>query len=116
VKLLEKNIIVYGSTVERAFNKLQESLDNMNPKDIRKVTKTSPNTGIFTIELNNGDCYKAIRASDNARGYRWQYAYIDKDISQESLDHVVYCKFIPEYGTEDYWNYDRNFKDYYEWY
>jgi len=53
-----KNIIVYGSTIERSFNKLQELLDNMNSKDIRKVTKTSPNTGIFTIELNNGDYYK----------------------------------------------------------
>jgi len=111
-----KNTIVYGSTVERSFNKLQELLDNMNPKDIRKVTKTSPNTGIFNIELNNGDYYKATRASDNARGYRWQYAYIDRDISQESLDHVVLCKFIPEYDTEDYWNHNRNFKDYYEWY
>lgn len=113
---MAKNIIIYGSTMERAFNKLQELLDSMNQEDINKVIKTSPNTGIFTIELNNGDYYKAIRASDNARGYRWQYAYIDKDIGQEALDHVVYCKFIPEYGIDDYWNYDRNFKDYYEWY
>jgi len=111
-----KNIIVYGSTVERAFNKLQELLDNMNPKDIRKVIKTSPNTGIYTVELNNGDYYQAIRVSDNARGYRWQYAYIDKNISKMSLDHVVFCKFIPEYGNKDYYNHDRNFKDYYEWY
>jgi len=111
-----RNIIVYGSTIEKSFNKLQELLDNMNSKDIVKVTKTSLDTGIFTIELNNGDYYKVIRASDNARGYRWQYAYIDKDISQEALDHVVLCKFIPEYNTEDYWNCDRNFKDYYEWY
>jgi len=113
---MARNIIVYGSTIEKSFNKLQELLDNMDLKDIRKATKTSPNTGIFTIELNNGDYYKAIIASDNARGYRWQYAYIDKDISQEALDHVVYCKFIPEYGTEDYWNYDTHYRDYIEWY
>jgi len=111
-----KNIIVYGSTKEKAFNKLQELLDNINQEDIHKVIKTSPNTGIFTIELKNGDYYKAISANDNARGYRWQYAYIDRNISKVSLDHVVFCKFIPEYGTEDYYNHDRNFKDYYEWY
>ncbi|MDD4188271.1 MAG: hypothetical protein PHX04_05920 [Bacilli bacterium] len=111
-----KNIIVYGSTTEKAFNKLQELIDNMNQEDIKKVTKTSLNTGIFTIELKSGDCYKAVRASDNARGYRWQYAYIDKDISKELLDHVVTSKFIPEYGIDDYWNFDRNLEDYYEWY
>jgi len=110
-----KKIIVYGSTIERAFNKLQELLDHMNLKDIRKVTKTSPNTGIFTVELKNGDYYIALKACDNVRGYRWQYAYIDKDINQELLDHVVVCKFIPEnINTE--WNPDIKTEDYYEWY
>ena len=110
-----KNIIVYGSTTERAFNKLQELLDNMNLKDIRKVTKTSLNTGMFTIELNNGDYYKAIRAGDNVRGCRWQYAYVDKDINQELFDCVVVCKFIPENLNKE-WNPNIKTKDYYEWY
>jgi len=111
-----RHIIVYGSTTEKAFNKLQELLDKMEKVNIKAVKKSSVENGQFSIELYNGDYYQAIRASDNARGYRWQYAYIGMDISKELLDHVVLCKFIPEYGTNDYWNYNRNFKDYYEWY
>ena len=105
-----KNVLIYGSTVERAFNKLQELIDNMNPNDIKRIKK-SPSCGIYTVELHNGDYYKAIKASDNARGYRWQYTYIDTDIDKELLDCVIACKFIPE-------NLDRNIhiKDCYEWY
>ena len=79
----------------------------MNPEDIKNVIKTSPNTGIFTIELKNGDYYQAVRANDGARGHRWQYAYIDRDIKKEMLDCVVLPKFIhkdlnPNTYTEDY--------------
>jgi len=114
---MSKNIIVYGSTQEKAFNKLQELLNTMKEEDINKVRKsTSKSNGDFTVELKNGDYYKAMKASNNTRAYKWQYAYIDKDISQESLDLFVLFSFIPEYGTEDYYNYDRNLKDYYEYY
>ena len=79
-----------------------------------KVVKV-PSIGMFTVKLKNGDYYIALRASDNVRGYRWQYAYIDKNINQELLDHVVVCKFIPEnINTE--WNPNIKTEDYYEWY
>lgn len=87
----------------------------MKSEDIREVKKSSPKTGIFTIKLNNGDYYKALRASDGARGYRWQYAYIDKNINRELLDCVVFCKFIPEHYNTD-WNPNINYKDYCEWF
>lgn len=111
-----RHIIVYGSTIEKAFNKLQELLDEMKKENIKEVKKLSVKNGQFTIKLYNGDYYQAIRVSDNARGFRWQYAYVDKDTDEELLNNVVLCKFIPEYGTDDYWNYDINSKDYYEWY
>jgi hypothetical protein len=112
-----KKIIIYGSTMQRSFNKLQKLLDNMNQDEIKQVKKSSVQTGIFTVELNNGDCYVAVRASDNTRGHRWQYAYIDKNINNDILHNVVLCEFMPEYYiTKNEPPENLNEKDYYEWY
>ena len=51
------------------------------------------------------------------RALRWQYAYIDKSVSEEVLECIVLPKFIPklEDGTIDF-NYDTKIEDHYEWF
>jgi len=91
--LINDNIIVYGSTKERAYEQLQSMLDNMRYGDVKQVKKSRNE---FTIELYSGDRYRALIATDNARGYRWQYAFIDRLISKEMLNNIVIPKFIPK--------------------
>lgn len=104
---IKENIIVFGTTKEKAFNKLQELLDHMKQEDIKQIRKSKDT---FSIITNNDDYYRAIGASDNARMYRWQYAYIDKDIDEETFESVVLNKFI--YIIDS----NKKIEDCYEWY
>lgn len=65
--------------------------------------------------MKNGDVYKAIPALQNARGYRWQYAYIDKEIDNEMLHTVILPKYIPERDGNDKEIF-KDFKDVCEYY
>lgn len=85
-------IIIYGATKERAYFKLEEILNDIRYGEIKQVKKYDSH---FSVELKNGDYYLALSASDNARGHRWQYAFVDRLISQEMLDNIVFPKFIP---------------------
>lgn len=86
-------IIIYGSTKERAYEKLDQILNDMRYGDVKRVRKSDIH---FSVELKNGDCYLALATTDNARGHRWQYAFVDRLISEEMLDNVVFAKFIPK--------------------
>lgn len=44
-----KKIIIYGSTMQRSFNKLQKLLDNMNQDEIKQVKKSSVQTGYLLL-------------------------------------------------------------------
>lgn len=87
---MNKNIVVFGSTFERASNKLQEMLNEMKYGEVEMVRKGKNE---FTISLVNGDRYIIVGMGDSARGYRWQYAYIDKQIPQEILHSMVWRGF-----------------------
>jgi hypothetical protein len=105
------NIIVYGASFDRACHKLQIMLEDMRYGDVEEVKR---NKDIFTVRLKNGDYYKALGASDNARGHRWQYAFIDRLISEEILNNVVYTKYIPN-QNEVFANSD-NIRDRMKWF
>ena len=84
-------IIVYGSTKEKAYDKLDELLSNIKYGDIEKVVKSKYE---YTVILKNGCMYRAILASDSARGYKWQYAVIDKLIDKAMVDMVILPSFV----------------------
>lgn len=79
-------IIVYGSTRDRAYNKLQDLLDNMKYGKVNRVNKNSFN---FTVELKNGDLYIALLAFEGAKGHKWDYAYIDHRIDKEIVNNII---------------------------
>jgi hypothetical protein len=104
-----RKIIVYGSTRVIANQKMQSLLDKMNPDEIKKVRKSNSE---FAFEMNNGDYYLSLSASDNARGHRWQYAYIDENIDFDTIERII----IPCYRSEDLtsnWNYEGHFEYYF---
>ena len=96
-------ILVYGSTKERAFYKLQNLLDNMRYGDVSKVRKSSFD---LAVELKNGDTFQAVTVSDNVRGRKWDYAYIDVLIDVSLINNVIFPSF----------SYKGNLEDSYEWY
>ncbi len=99
-------ILVYGSTKERANYKLEELLNNMKYGDVLNVMKSYNQ---FVVTMKNGDIYKSVTASDNARGHRWHYAYIDSSINSELIDCVILPKFVSN-------NSDRKLTDCVTWY
>ena len=80
-------IIVYSSTRDRAYNKLQDLLDNMKYGEVNRVNKNSFN---FTVELKNGDLYIALLTFEGAKGYKWDYAYIDYLIDRKILYDIIF--------------------------
>lgn len=93
------NIIIYGVTKERAFSKLQSLLDEMRHGDVVDVRKSNYE---FVVILNNGDVYRAVCASNTARGIKWQYAYIDSVIDEDIMDEVILPSFAPRYLSNGY--------------
>lgn len=90
---VNRKIIIFGSSIQRANDKLQSLLDNMRVGDIKQVRKGYND---FTVQLKNGDIYIAKTASESCRGYRWQYAYIDALINEDLLYTVILPMFIPK--------------------
>lgn len=82
-----RSIIVYGKTIDRAINQLERILHEPKHGEVHKVKK-GRNSRI--VELKNGDVYRAVLASEGARGYRWHYAYIDSLIDSDIVNQVIY--------------------------
>lgn len=111
---MNKKIIIFGSSIQRANDKLQSLLDNMRVGDIRQVRKGYND---FTVQLKNGDIYVAKTASESRRGYRWQYAYIDLFINEDIFYAVILPKFIPKDENGNLiMGASINVKDYIEWF
>lgn len=103
---MNNRILVYGSTKEIANYKLEELLSNMKYGDVLNIMKSCNQ---FVVTLKNGDVYKSVAANDTARGHKWQYAYIDGNISAEALDCVVLPSFVAS-------NINDKLIDYVTWY
>lgn len=80
------NTIVYGK-IERAKRKIDELLADMRYGDILSVNKSISE---YSFTLKNGDRFYALRADQNARGHKWDMAYIDTSIEQNILRNIVY--------------------------
>lgn len=41
------------------------------------------------VELEDGNTYQIVSASDNSRGHRCNIAFVDKWINQEIIDNII---------------------------
>ena len=87
-------ILIYGSTIEIANNKLDKIAKTIKDENIYKYFKSSILGN--SIELTDGCLFKSIALNHNIRGYKWQYAYIDKNIDNKILEDVILASFIPK--------------------
>jgi hypothetical protein len=92
--------IVYGKTVERAIEYLENLVEGMAREDILDIRK---NDREMFVETTGSRYYKTvpvmrdtIQGNRGVKGYRYDTAYVDKTIPQELIDKLVkpYGKFV----------------------
>lgn len=84
---MNHRIIIYGSTIERANEKFDELVKLVQEEDIVELSRSR-----FTqcLKLRNGSTYQTVASGSSARGYRWDDAYIDRDIKiGEFIDIIL---------------------------
>lgn len=100
-----RRVIVYGSTRARAYEKLEQITKNkmkyggVKGEEVRFVHRSEY---WFTVELMNGTQYRASLANDGARGYGWDYAFIDNMVSISKLEQIILPSGLPGSKYEYY--------------
>jgi hypothetical protein len=80
--------IVWGANEQNAKEQLNKIIEgyayvNVPPESIQESCISK------SIVFTNGDIWRAIVAYENARGYRANISYIDRQISQYLIDMVI---------------------------
>lgn len=83
---MSNGTIIYGSTMKRASEKFDELVKFIKEEDIAELRRSR-----FTqwLKLKDGSIYKTVVSNSNARGYRWNYAYVDRDIKVGDFIEVI---------------------------
>lgn len=92
---MNKRVIVYGKTIDKAREKLENILDNMIYGDVHNFRKSKHDMQLL---LKNGDIYTTVTGNESSKGHKWHYAYIDKDINIDILNEVI----LPSGINDDY--------------
>lgn len=83
-----KGIIFCGSTRENGNKELEEIVNRYNQMKIETTRKVYSKLGSWA-EFENGDTWKVVYASDNARGYRCNVAYVERCIDYDTYRTVI---------------------------
>jgi hypothetical protein len=73
--------IVWGKTIERSQEKLEEIVEDYITMG-HKVLEKSVTKHHTAILFDNGDYWKAIQAIDNSKGQRCNVSYIDHELEK----------------------------------
>ena len=76
--------IIWGRTQERANEELEKVKDQYLAHG--KVFSYIKKDGFGT---QDGDCWRAVKANDSARGYLCNISYIDKIISEDIIKMII---------------------------
>ena len=82
--------IVWGSSFQIAKNKLkeiEEQYERLGYKPLTKRNRNASNT--YELVYANGDMWQAVRAGENARGYKVNISYIDRSIPDDIIDRII---------------------------
>ncbi len=93
-----RTILVVGSTVRRANYKLEEIYDSLNKDEIKSYWKSKNGSNIIMLD---GTQYKVFGLNEYTKGIRWDCAYIDKSLSLDLLNTIVFPMGSPM--CEIYW-------------
>jgi hypothetical protein len=79
-------IIIFAIHRERGTEFLDNLVGEIKHKDINKIRK---NLNEYIVELKDGTTYQIVSASDSARGYKCNKAYVENGTDKEILDCVI---------------------------
>ena len=83
-----KGIIYYNSSHENGIAQLKQIEENYKMANIPTACGHYMRHGSW-IQFENGDIWRVLRAGDNARGYRWNIAYIERSIDLNTYRCII---------------------------
>ena len=83
-----KGVVYYNSNLNNAINQLNQIEERYNHMEIATIHKHYSYYST-QIQFENGDVWRTIRANNNARGYRWNIAYIERSISYNMYHYII---------------------------
>jgi hypothetical protein len=83
---INQSTVVFGNTRERAYQKLDEIIKEIDKNNIKSIRK---GLSIYQVILFNGESYEAISTSMNARGFRCGKAYVDMNIPIKLIKYII---------------------------
>lgn len=97
--------IVWGKTKARADNQLAQIVEDYNWQGIKPLKIIDSKYASNSVEFDNGDIWKAVSATDSARGNKCNISYIDKGIDIETIQTIIIpstCR-KPFYAFKFFW-------------
>lgn len=83
-----KGIIYYNSDFIKANEQLKTIVDKYNQAQIPVINCHYRKIGSH-VEFENGDVWQVVKANDNARGYKWNVAYIERSIDYDIYQCII---------------------------
>lgn len=80
--------IIYCSKYSKGNEILLDIINNYEKSHIALISKHIKNIGSFA-KFANGDTWIVVRAGNSARGYRWNIAYIERNISYDIYRTII---------------------------
>lgn len=83
-----KGIIYYNSNYENGIAQLKQIEENYKMANISATRSHYMRHGSW-IQFENGDIWRVVRAGENARGYKWNIAYIERSIDLNIYSYII---------------------------
>ena len=80
--------VVWGATSQTANDKLDQIIKDYRLYRIKPKTIRKSKNG-YSVEFENGDIWRAIKACESTRGIRTNVSYIDRMISPMFVDEII---------------------------
>lgn len=81
--------IIYGSTKDVAYKKLDEIYNNYIKYTFNTAIKITKTLSEYSIIFDNDDIWIACTSSEYQRGRACNIAYIDKTIPEETIQTII---------------------------
>ena len=95
--------IVWGHTFQTAKEQLKKIQEHYELYHI-PATRIKNSLHEYWIEFSNGDIWRAINATESARGNKVNISYIDRKIDPIFIDVIIrHCTVAPPYQAFRYY-------------
>lgn len=80
--------IIYCNKIEAGLEQFKKIIEDYNAIGI-KCEKPRISTNQAFVDFDNGDRWTVVKATDGARGYACNVAYIDRMINDDLVEKVI---------------------------